>query len=189
MKKSIIFVLISLLSLTLLSAGFAVKYYIKTQKLQNKIVSLEATISDMSSKNDTLKKDSEILDTRYENLKSKKSAIEIIAAQEQECLKKENYTTAGMNHCVHISLDRLEKEIEKNITLLKSVMTFEQYELLQKSQEAWEDYKKAEMTLNRETVGNNSGTIYTNILAGHQFSIVEKRAKDLSILYSELAGE
>ena len=103
--------------------------------------------------------------------------------RQQECMKKQNYTTAAMANCTYAASDEWAKEIDTNIVLLKQYMTPQQYKLLLESQNKWKEYEKAESKLLAETVGTFVGTMYIPTLAGMQEVIIKKRASDLSILY------
>ena len=104
----------------------------------------------------------------------------------QECMKKEDYTTVGMSKCVDDSINDWNKEIDKYLSLLKEVLPEEQYDLLETSQNKWEDYKKAQWAFLNAAIDEKHGTMYINVLSGDRAGVVEKRAKDLSGLFFEL---
>lgn len=104
----------------------------------------------------------------------------------QDCMQKEDYTTAGMSKCVDDSINDWYKEIDKYLLLLKDTLPEDKYKLLQISQERWEEYKNAQWHLLEAALGEKAGTIYINILSGDKADVVEKRAKDLSGFYFEL---
>ena len=104
----------------------------------------------------------------------------------QDCMQKEDYTTAGMSKCVDASINDWNKEIDKYLSLLKYTLPEDKYKLLQISQEKWEEYKKAQWQLLEATLSEKDGTMYINILSGDKADVVEKRAKDLSGFYFEL---
>ena len=104
----------------------------------------------------------------------------------QECMKKEDYTTVGMSKCVDDSINDWNKEIDKYLSLLKEMLPEEQYDLLETSQNKWEDYKKAQWAFLNAAIDEKHGTMYINVLSGDRAGVVEKRAKDLSGLFFEL---
>lgn len=114
------------------------------------------------------------------------AGIHPIEKDVQNCMKKEDYTTAGMSKCVDNSINDWNKEIDKYLSLLKDTLPEDKYKLLQISQEKWEEYKKAQWQLLEATLSEKDGTMYINILSGDKADVVEKRAKDLSGFYFEL---
>ena len=114
------------------------------------------------------------------------AGIHPIEKDVQNCMKKEDYTTAGMSKCVDNSINDWNKEIDKYLSLLKDILPEEKYKLLQISQEKWEEYKNAQWQLLEAGLTEKDGTMYINILSGDKADVVEKRAKDLSGFYFEL---
>ena len=114
------------------------------------------------------------------------AGIHPIEKDVQNCMKKEDYTTAGMSKCVDNSINDWNKEIDKYLSLLKDTLPEDKYKLLQISQEKWEEYKNAQWQLLEATLSEKDGTMYINILSGDKADVVEKRAKDLSGFYFEL---
>ena len=114
------------------------------------------------------------------------AGIHPIEKDVQNCMKKEDYTTAGMSKCVDNSINDWNKEIDKYLSLLKDTLPEDKYKLLQISQEKWEEYKKAQWQLLDVALSEKDGTMYINILSGDKADVVEKRAKDLSGFYFEL---
>ena len=169
MKKNLlILAIIALSGLTLMSSIFAIRYKKHIQVLNNEIMQLNETISNIDINKD-------------KNLKS--SYAESFDIKLQECMKSCNYTTACMNNCTYEAIPKWEKEIDKNIMLLEKIMNKEQIELLHDSQKKWITYKDAQQKLNDNTIGTMMGTLYTNILAADQKYIIEHRAKELDELY------
>lgn len=99
-------------------------------------------------------------------------------------MKKENYTTAGMNSCVYDSVDDWAKEINKHLSDLKKITTKEQYALLQKAQKDWETYRKNQSIANSRLLLSKQGTIYTNFVSAMNVDIYKNRAAELDSLYS-----
>jgi len=101
----------------------------------------------------------------------------------QDCMKQNNFTTAGMSQCVNDSVKDWSNEIDKSLTLFKNKLSKEQYVQLQVSQAQWEKYKLAELKFLSSVIGSKTGTIYINILSGEKAAIVETRARDLAEVY------
>lgn len=101
-------------------------------------------------------------------------------------MKKEDYATVGMSKCVDDSINDWNNEIDKYLLLFKETLPKEQYNLLETSQNEWEDYKKAQWAFLNAVIGEKQGTMYINVLSGDRAGLVEKRAKDLSGLFFEL---
>ena len=174
MKKKIqILVLIILLLVIILGL-----FVIQKQKEQLKYLEFELSEKDRVIEN---------LREEKNNLPPEAEVHPIEKALE-DCLKKEDYTTAGMSKCVDDSRNEWNKEIDKYLTLLKDALPEDKYNLLQTSQEKWEEYKEAEWNLLEKTLQEKDGTMYVNIISGDKANIVEKRAKDLSELYFELTN-
>ena len=152
-----------------MSSIFAVKYKKHIQVLNTEIMHLNETISNIDNAN------------KDKNLKS--SYEEAVDIELQGCMKSCNYTTACMNNCTYEAVSKWEKEIDKNIMLLEKIMNKDQITLLHESQEKWIVYKDTQQKLNDSTIGTMVGTLYTNILAADQKSIIERRAKELGELY------
>ena len=77
-------------------------------------------------------------------------------------------------------------EIDKYISLLKSVTTEEDYNKILNAQSKWKEYQEAEFKA-VSIIINKQGTIYQNFLAGEECGLVKQRALDLKFLYENLA--
>ena len=98
----------------------------------------------------------------------------------QKCMKKENYTTMGMSHCVLISEPKYEKIIQTSISGLKKIVTPKTYSLILDSQKKWEMYRDSQKKVIYNTIWNLQGTMHINISDGEAVYITEQRAKDLA---------
>ena len=133
-------------------------------------------------------KNTKIFDLEYQIKKIKNDNISAelekhpIDKMLSECISK-NSSTAGMNKCTYDASDEWEKEMNKNLDLLKSVMTKEQYHFLQKSQENWEKYKMTQYNLIDEIILKKMGTMYSTIRLGYRLGIIKDRAQILHSLY------
>lgn len=108
-----------------------------------------------------------------------------IEIEEQECMKKANYTTAGMTNCAYEAMDSWFKEIDKYLGLLKTVTSEEDYANILKAQEDWKKYQESEFV----AIGifmKKQGTIFQNITAGERSGLVKQRALNLKSFYQML---
>jgi len=103
----------------------------------------------------------------------------------QECIKRKNYTTFGMNECVDIANEAWLKEIDKYMLMLKQIMPSEKYTLIADSQKKWEAYQEAAWKASQEIMYELPGSIHTNFAKGMQAGVVKRRASDLEFYYSE----
>jgi len=192
MKKLVIVNIISLAVLHTLVVGegfYIVKCRNNISKFQNEISELQVQNKNLRSENSELsnsKFDSENENTRMKNALGEEHPI---YKRQQECMKKQNYTTAAMANCTYAASDEWAKEIDTNIVLLKQYMTPQQYKLLVDSQNKWKEYEKVESKLYKETIGTFVGTMFIPTLAGMQEDIVKQRASDLSSLYYYMSDE
>lgn len=176
MKKLVIIFIINIVILSILAVGEG--FYIA--KCRNNITKFQKEISELQAQN---KKE------ENNQMKNELDEEHPINIRQQECMKKQNYTTAAMANCTYAATDEWSKEIDTYIVLIKPYMTPQQYELLIDSQDKWKAYEKAERQLYKETIGTFVGTMYIPILAGMQEDIVEHRARDLSSLYHYMSDE
>ena len=192
MKKIII--IFSVSTILLLLVTFIEGFYIL--KCRNTILQFSNEISNLHSMNGNLRSEIQKLenstfDLENENNQMKNALGENhpINIKQQECMKKQNYTTAAMNSCTYLAIDDWYKEIDIDVLLLKKYMTKQQYNLLVDSQNKWNAYEKAERKLLVETIGTFVGTMYTTVLAGKQEALVETRAKNIHSLYEFMSDE
>ena len=111
--------------------------------------------------------------------------IHPIDKNERDCIAK-NMTTTGMSECSYKAMNEWFMEIDKYISLLKSVTTEEDYNKILNAQSKWKEYQEAEFKA-VSIIMNKQGTIYQNFLAGEECGLVKKRALDLKFLYENLA--
>ena len=166
-----------ILVLTILTGLLCLSFFIIFE--QNKqLKSLKIQLAEQEKTVTDLKQEKQNLTSQTE--------VHPIEKAVQECMKKENYTTTGMLKCVDESINDWNKEIDKYLLLLKETLPKEQYDLLEISQNKWEEYQKAQWTFLNSVIIEKQGTMYINVLSGDRADVVEKRAKDLSGLYFEL---
>ena len=168
-------ILISVLIILILFLCFSAYIILKQNK---QLKSLEIQLSDRERIIAGLKEE--------KNNIMPEAGIHPIEKAVQNCMKKEDYTTAGMSKCVEDSINDWNKEIDKYLSLLKDILPEDKYKLLKISQEKWEEYKNAQWQLLEAGLSEKDGTMYINILSGDKADVVEKRAKDLSGFYFEL---
>ncbi len=97
----------------------------------------------------------------------------------------ETNSTIDMNNWILESTDKWEREIDKNIELLKQVTTTEQYKLLQKSQKEWEEYKTAQYKFLDEVFSNPGGNAWYTMHLLYRLKLIEDRAGILHSLYED----
>lgn len=192
MKKSVIVFIITVVALLTLVVGegfYIVKYRTGISKFQNEISDLQTLNNNLRSEILELKSSELNLENENISLKDVQGENHPINIRQQECMKKQNYTTAAMADCTYTALDEWSKEIDTQIVLLKQYMTPQQYKLLVDSQNKWKEYEKAERKLLVETIGTFVGTMYIVTLVGKQENIVEQRAVNLSGLYHYMSDK
>lgn len=150
------------------------------------------TSDDVSLKNkeETLSQgvneENKIQQTNHEEIEKKAKKLHPIEIEEQECMKKVDYTTAGMNECSDKAMNAWFKEIDKYMNLLKEITSEEEYANILKAQTKWKDYQEAEFVA-ISIIMNKQGTIFQNILSGEECGLVKQRALDLRSFYETLA--
>ena len=192
MKKLVVTFIISIVILLTLVTGesfYVAKCRTDISKFQDEISELQTQNKNLRSENIEISSYKSDLENENNQMKNALGEEHPIYKRQQECMKKQNYTTAAMTNCTYTASDEWAKEIDTNIVLLKQYMTPQQYNLLVDSQNKWKEYEKTESKLLAETVGTFVGTMYIPTLAGMQEDIVEKRAKDLSSLYYYMSDE
>ena len=169
-KENLLIIIILILLLLLgISRANIYNYKNKITKMSVEISRLNTTISTLKKKNDN----SENID-----------AVEINV---QKCMKSCGYTSACMSNCVIDSEKVWQKKLDDSLVALESLMTREQYLLLLQTQKDWEVFANHQRKLNSSVIGNITGSIYSNLLAGAQVGLIEQRAKNLAwivFLYS-----
>ena len=143
MKKSVIVFIITVVALLTLVVGegfYIVKYRTGISKFQNEISDLQTLNNNLRSEILELKSSELNLENENISLKDVQGENHPINIRQQECMKKQNYTTAAMADCTYTALDEWSKEIDTQIVLLKQYMTPQQYKLLVDSQNKWKEY-------------------------------------------------
>lgn len=177
MKKIILIFVISLLILlSIIGVYFSVKYYRQFKFLSNVNVENNSKIEKLTLELEDLKKTNE-------TLKNSLTIEQSVFYKTQECMKKDNYTTVGMNGCVYDSIEDWEKAINKHLSNLKKITTKEQYALIQQAQKDWKVYQRSQSLANSELLLSKSGTIYSNYALGINVDIYKERAAELDSLY------
>lgn len=99
-----------------------------------------------------------------------------IDIEERKCIKNAGGSNIAMGNCVYTAMDAWYKEIEKNLKILKEIMTPEQYKRLEASQKNWENYVKSEFELDDNVIFYKTGTVYYPINAASKHTVVKDRA-------------
>jgi len=177
MKKLIIFQILVIVVLVVATAYS----FLSCINYKSRISALNEQIEQINNDYLLYKSANKELENKINQLEAEKpkNPIEI---REQKCISKD-YSTAGMNHCSYVATQEWSQEIDKNISLLKSNITGEQYKLLTDSQKKWQQYEQSQRAFLDATIGTKIGSIYTNILAGMKNEIVKRRAEDLFEIY------
>ena len=98
-----------------------------------------------------------------------------------------NFMTVGMNLCIQKGIDSWNKEIDRYLLKIKSKLSTQDIENLEKSQQAWLTYyKKEEMFING-AIGIKSGDIHTTIALDEFYELTKQRALKLRGYYIELS--
>ena len=171
-KKVCISIILVLLAVSVAGVLCTLHYKSKAENMEMKIESLNKTVSELKEEKSELSK-------QFKKDQPVAYGMDLISEKAKACIKREKYTTAGMNKCIYSSLDKWERTVRNNFDNAKRGLSPEQAELFEKSQEAWEAYKDAQWALNDATLGTKEGSIYINILAEQKVSIVERRAREL----------
>lgn len=177
MKKIILVSVITVLTLlSITGIYFSIKYYKQAQALTVEKLDRDFQIEKLTSELEDVKKTNK-------TLKNSLTVEQSIFYKTQDCMKKENYTTSGMNKCVYDSVNDWEKEINKHLAALKKITDKGQYAFVQQAQKDWEIYRKSQSIANSELLQSKQGTMYINIKTGMNVDIYESRAEELKSLY------
>ena len=106
---------------------------------------------------------------------------------EEECIAKAS-STYEMNRCSVIAQKKWEKEIQNSLDTLKKNLTEDDYAVIEKSQQAWNEYKIAEYELIDKIISYKQGTMYSNVREGLRTDILKQRAlklKEYINIYSD----
>ena len=97
---------------------------------------------------------------------------------EEECIAKAS-STYEMNRCRVIAQKKWEQEIQNSLDTLKKNLTEDDYAVIEKSQQAWNEYKIAEYELIDKIISYKQGTMYSNVREGLRTDILKQRALKL----------
>lgn len=97
---------------------------------------------------------------------------------EEECIAKAS-STYEMNRCSVIAQKKWEQEIQNSLDTLKKNLTEDDYAVIEKSQQAWNEYKIAEYELIDKIISYKQGTMYSNVKEGLRTDILKQRALKL----------
>lgn len=106
---------------------------------------------------------------------------------EEECIAKAS-STYEMNRCSVIAQKKWEQEIQNSLDTLKKNLTEDDYAVIEKSQQAWNEYKIAEYELIDKIISYKQGTMYSNVREGLRTDILKQRAlklKEYINIYSD----
>ena len=119
-----------------------------------------------------------------------------------------NFMTVGMNLCIQKGIDSWNKEIDRYLLKIKSKLSTQDIENLEKSQQAWLTYyKKKDIYLGKRlkrglfqsstnklvnadingAIGIKSGDIHTTIALDELYELTKQRALKLRGYYIELS--
>lgn len=90
-----------------------------------------------------------------------------------------------MNNDVIQSIDFWNKEIEKNLFLLKNITSKEDFDKIMEAQKQWEIYKNNEFIV-CNLIRNKQGTMFQNVAINFECELVKTRALELEKLYKSL---
>ncbi|MFP5471437.1 MAG: lysozyme inhibitor LprI family protein [Bacteroidia bacterium] len=117
----------------------------------------------------------------------KKHTIDI---ELEHCLSLDsNMTTSDMMNCAIITRDAWEKEMNKYFELLLSILTSEQQNQLNLSQQKWIEFKEEEFELSNKIYNEIEGTMWRLVAIDNQSNIFKKRAIELISYYENLTFE
>lgn len=106
---------------------------------------------------------------------------------EEECIAKAS-STYEMNRCSVIAQKKWAQEIQNSLDTLKKKLTEDDYAVIEKSQQAWNEYKIAEYELIDKIISYKQGTMYSNVREGLRTDILKQRAlklKEYINIYSD----
>ena len=106
---------------------------------------------------------------------------------EENCISDKS-STQEINECTFKAVDLWNKEIEKNLALLKNITSKEYFEKIQLSQKKWESYRDSEFVV-YNLIQKKEGTMFQNVLAGCKRELIKQRAIELKSLYETLINK
>ena len=105
-----------------------------------------------------------------------------------KCIEKDS-TNSGMINCGYIAADGWNNEIKKHLNNLKTILTPEQFAVVQDSQDKWEEYKNKELITLKKLVFEHDGRYYQVAYVSEYVGLLKERATLLGYyeyLYSEV---
>ena len=109
-----------------------------------------------------------------------------IDKMEKNCLSDKS-STQEINECTFKAIDAWNKEIEKNLALLKNIISKEDFENIQLSQKNWEKFRDSEILVYNSIYPE--GTMFQNVSAGFKRELIKHRAIELKSLYETLMNK
>ena len=106
---------------------------------------------------------------------------------EEDCISDKS-STQEMSECTFKAIDAWNKEIEKNLALLKNITSKEDFEKIQLSQKNWESYRDSEIVV-YNLIQKKEGTMFQNVSAGFKRELIKQRAIELKSLYKTLMNK
>ena len=99
--------------------------------------------------------------------------------------QSKNFSNQSMNNDVIQSIDFWNKEIEKNLFLLKNITSKEDFDKIMEAQKQWEIYKNDEFIV-YNLIRNKQGTMFQSLAINFECELVKTRALELEKLYKSL---
>lgn len=93
-----------------------------------------------------------------------------------------------MSQCSYKAMDLWFKEIDKYLSLLKTITSEEDFANILKAQEDWKRYQESDFEA-VSIIMNKQGTMFQNVTVGKKTDIIKKRALELKGLYDTLKYE
>ena len=106
---------------------------------------------------------------------------------EENCISDKS-STQEINECTFKTIDLWNKEIEKNLALLKNITSKEDFKKIQLSQKNWESYRDSEIIV-YNLIQKKEGTMFQNVSAGFKRELIKQRAIELKSLYETLMNK
>ncbi|DAA95810.1 TPA: hypothetical protein CPT80_06805 [Candidatus Gastranaerophilales bacterium HUM_9] len=100
-------------------------------------------------------------------------------------IQSKNFSNQSMNNDVIQSINFWDKEIKKNLLLLKNITSKEDYDKIMESQKQWEIYKNNEFIV-YNLIQKKQGTMFQSLAINFECELVKTRALELRHLYHSL---
>lgn len=106
------------------------------------------------------------------------------------CLKdSNNFSTAKMNECVQIAIEKWDYELQKNFDSLKTLVSKKELELIIETQNNWEVFKNSELKSLQSMYAGFLGSMWSTSYLGDKLSLIKQRAINLEWQYYARKGE